>query len=96
MKRTGFVLLLAALGATGCIALPPQWMAGKETLPVAEAPPPPPPPPVVQPDQVNEKNAAECLNALRDELDYAANEPLVNVAETPPAVPVKPGSRSRP
>ena len=73
MKRTGILLLALALAATGCVELP-TWT---ETKPPAKEPAPlvPVEPPPVQADQVNDGNAAQALNALRDELDRAANEP---------------------
>jgi hypothetical protein len=80
MKR--IMILLLVLTATGCIELPirpdPDAKFMKTTKPadakeaapalVKEEPP-------VAPEQVNDGNAPQMLNALREELDHAATEP---------------------
>jgi hypothetical protein len=80
MKRT--MLLLLVLTATGCIELPirpePDAKFMKKTksadakesapAPVKEAPP-------VAPEQVNDANAPQMLDALREEIDRAAAHP---------------------
>jgi hypothetical protein len=75
MKWTGTILLALALTITGCVELPirpdvkpPPSANGSATL-VPMAPPP------VRPDQVNDGDARPALDALRGELDRAANEP---------------------
>jgi hypothetical protein len=73
MKQTGIVLLALALTATGCVEMQTQTDVKqplKESAPLVpvEAPP-------VRPDQVNDANARQSLDTLRDELDRAANEP---------------------
>jgi hypothetical protein len=73
MKRFGRLMLLAALAGPGCLTLPPMWKDAKPEQPAAPEVDVAPPPPVL-PEQVNESNAKEMLNALREELDYAANE----------------------
>ena len=81
MKRIGRLILLAALAGSGCMTLPPLWIEAKPEQPdVVETTATTPPPPVL-PEQVNETNAKDMLNALREELDYAANErPAVSKA----------------
>jgi hypothetical protein len=80
MKR--MMLLLLVLTATGCIELPirpePDAKFMKTTkpadakesapMPVKEAPP-------VAPEQVNDANAPQMLDALREEIDRAAAHP---------------------
>ena len=74
MKRIGWLMLLAALAGPGCMTLPPLWMEAKPEQPaIVETEERTPPPPVL-PEQVNETNARDMLNALGEELDYAANE----------------------
>jgi hypothetical protein len=73
MKRFGRLILLTALAGPGCLTLPPLWKDAKPEQPAAVETNLAPPPPVL-PEQVNESNAKEMLNALREELDYAANE----------------------
>jgi hypothetical protein len=77
MKRT--MLLLLILTATGCIELPirpepdAKFMKPPKTsdaqvvtpTPMKEAP-------AVAPDQVNDGNAPQVLDALREELDHEA------------------------
>ncbi len=72
MKWAGILLLTLAFTAAGCVEMP-MWTDTK---------PPPkeptrftPEPPEVRPEQVNDSNAHQALDALRDELDHAANEP---------------------
>jgi hypothetical protein len=77
MKRTGILLLALALTAAGCVELP-KWTEtkpppAKDTTPLVPITPPP-----VRPEQVNDANALQMLNALRDELDRAGNEPPPN------------------
>jgi len=73
MNRMKTLLLTLALTATGCVELPIKM----ETKGSHPADPPPlvsvdrPP---VTPDQVSDDNAPRVLNALRDELDRAADE----------------------
>jgi hypothetical protein len=75
MKRIGRLILLAAFAGSGCMTLPPLWTEAKTEQPAAvETTDVAPPPPPALPEQVNEANAKEMLNALREELDYAANE----------------------
>jgi hypothetical protein len=76
MKRAGTLLLALALTATGCVELP-TWTEtkpppAKDTTPLVPLDAPP-----VQPEQVNDGNARQMLDALRNELDRAANEPAM-------------------
>ncbi len=74
MKRSGSLLLALALAATGCVELPIR----PETKPAPaakEAPRFTVEPPEVRPEQVNDGNARQALDALRDELDRAGSEP---------------------
>jgi hypothetical protein len=84
MKRIGRLILLAALAGSGCMTLPPLWTDAKPEQPdVVETAETTPPPPVL-PEQVNEANAREMLNALRAELDYAASKPAVTISRPKP------------
>lgn len=74
MKRFGRLMLLAALAGPGCLTLPAPWKDAKPEQPVTAENDVTPAPPPVLPEQVNESNAREMLSALREELDYAANE----------------------
>lgn len=72
MKRTGILLLALALTA-GCVEMPMQpdvKPSAKESALLVPVEPPP-----VRPDQVNDADAQKTLDALRNELDRAANEP---------------------
>ncbi len=80
MKR--MMLLLLVLTATGCIELPirpePDAKFMKTAKPAAATETPPAPEketPPVAPDQVNDANAPQMLDALREELDHAAAHP---------------------
>lgn len=66
MKRIGYLLLVAALGSPGC-CLPDSFFEANEKPPRVELSVPPP---AVTPDTVDEKNAAERAEALRQELEY--------------------------
>ena len=70
MKRAGILLLALAFAAAGCVELPIRPPANpppaKASVPTAPEPPP------VRPEQVNDGNARQALDALRDELDRAA------------------------
>ena len=82
MKR--MMLLLLVLTTTGCIELPirpnpdakfmkePKTAAAK--APTNQTPAPAMDAPPVTPEQVNDGNAPQMLNALREEMDHAANE----------------------
>jgi hypothetical protein len=79
MKR--MMLLLLVLTATGCIELPirpepdAKFMKTTKTSDVKEAKlPPVKEPPAVAPEQVNDANAPQMLDALREEMDRAAAE----------------------
>jgi hypothetical protein len=79
MKQT--MLLLLLLTATGCIELPirPEPNATYKKAPKtpdakATTPAPTMELPAVAPDQVSDGNASQVLDALREELDRAANE----------------------
>jgi hypothetical protein len=79
MKRT--MLLLLVLTATGCIELPirpdpdAKYMKTTKTSDAKEpAQAPVKEVPAVAPDQVSDGNAPQVLDALREELDHAANE----------------------
>jgi hypothetical protein len=80
MKRIACLLLGVALAGTGCLNV-----QNLEVQPAAPAPAPPPPPPVM-PGQITEANAPEVLQALTEELDRAATEPV-----TPGVPPAPPG-----
>ncbi len=74
MKRSRSLLLALAFAATGCVELPirPETKpapAAKESARFT------PEPPAVRPEQVNDGNARQALDGLRDELDRAADEP---------------------
>jgi hypothetical protein len=91
MKRFASLLLLAALAAPGCLTLPPLWTdLQSDPSVVVETDRAPLPPPPVLPEQVNEANAKEMLNALREELDYAATEP------TPAPKPAQLNAKAKP
>jgi hypothetical protein len=82
MKRIGVVLLLGALSGLGC--LPTSFLHDKEKPPKVEMAPPPPPPAVV-PEGITEKNAAERVRQLREELEYDEKHPDRPEAEKKPA-----------
>jgi hypothetical protein len=81
MKRALWMVLATALAATGCISvsLPDgRKLWGPGTAEKEKEPPPvhdPGPPLPVTDDQINEANAPEKAEALREELDYAAAHP---------------------
>jgi hypothetical protein len=81
MKR--FLLLLPLLlpAAAGCLST--ETLGWKH--PVAETPPKAPTaaPPGVQPEEINESNAASKLAGLRAEIEYDANEKTAPKAVTP-------------
>jgi len=109
MKRWTWMLLMPAALSAGCITVTtpdgkPLWslVAAKKEAPVEkpvvkEAPPPQP----VFEDQVNETNAAQTAEALRQELDYAethATDTPTTLVSQPDAAPpgsVTPGTRVR-
>jgi hypothetical protein len=64
MKRVASLLLLAALGGAGCVALP-----GWNNTPTPQEAAPAPPPPAVLPEEVNEGNARDKARALLAEID---------------------------
>lgn len=70
MKPRTLLLLTPAL-CLGCLGLPKQ--APKAAAPAVTAQKPKSPAPVL-PEQVNDKNARQKLEALRDELDRATQE----------------------
>jgi hypothetical protein len=74
MKRAGTLLLALALTATGCVELP-KWTETKPQPPAKESTLLVPTEPPVLPEQVNDGNAHQALDALRNELDRAANDP---------------------
>jgi len=81
MKRTGILLLALALTATGCLEIPTQpdmKPPARESAPLVSVNPPP-----VKPEQVNDANARQSLDALRGELDRAANEPTTPAGRNP-------------
>ena len=70
MKGTWCWLLLLVSAGSGCVSLPVAWRAEKPApAPTPAAPSAPPP---VTADQVNETNAHEKSQALREELDREA------------------------
>ena len=74
MKRTGSLLLALALASVGCVELPIR----PETKPAPTAKESArftPEPTAVRPEQVNDGNARQALDGLRNELDRAADEP---------------------
>ena len=76
MKRTGILLMALCLSAVGCVELPIRMETkppAREAAPVVRVEAPP-----VRPEQVNDADAPRVLNALRDELDRAANEPATS------------------
>ena len=81
MKRIGILLAALALTAAGCIELPIRPEVKPPAVEAAPLVPVEPPP--VQPDQVNDASAPQALNALRDELDRAANEPAAAARPRP-------------
>lgn len=91
MKTLAYVLLLSVWAGAGCVGLETMGLQTKppakpaKPAPRAEEPVPPPPPPAVTADQITDKNAAEMVTALREELDCAADHP----AATPKALPKK-------
>jgi hypothetical protein len=75
--------LLAASGCmtSGCMTIDaPAWTSKGPARPTAVAASAPPPPPVSA-DQITERNASEMVEALREELDYAADKPHAPTAE---------------
>ncbi len=75
MKRVIGMALLAAAAGAGCVALPPLWnVKPKEAVAEPAEPIRAPAPPPVLPDQVSEANAAQALEAIRDELDRAEKD----------------------
>jgi hypothetical protein len=81
MKQfAGFLVSAVVLSGSGCVSLDMNFFAPKPPPPAVKEVPPPPP--AVTAAQVTEKNAAEMMDALRDELDYAAKE-----SQAPPATP---------
>jgi hypothetical protein len=81
MKRILLLLPLTLAAASGCLMMEGLgWkQPGADTLPVK----PPGPPPGVQPEEVNEGNAAAKLEALRVEIEYDANDKNLQTPETP-------------
>lgn len=84
MKRTGCLLLMLALVASGCLSS--NSHVAKESrkaapVQVTVAPPPPPPPESVTPDQVTDANTPDIVQALSREIDYDAT---IRQPATPP------------
>lgn len=71
MKRWAWLLLLA-LAAPGCLTPPPKVIEEPPVPPVKQSDLKPPP---VKPDQVNENNAQEMLQALQAEVERDRNAP---------------------
>ena len=89
MKWLTWLLLATGVASAGCLNLSgvKEQVQPKK---VDEArKPATPPPPVVLPDQVTENNLAQTLPKFKAELDYAANEPPLQV-ETSLSTPVRP------
>lgn len=82
MKRCAWLLLLLAAAGPGCLNLPPTPEAPKNKPAAREMGPPAPPP--VEPEQVNENNARQMLEALRIELERAAAERSAPAAKEMP------------
>ncbi len=73
MNRAGTLILALALTVTGCVELPKtaeMKAPPKEAKPAAVVDAPP-----VLPEQVEDGNARQALDALRDELNRAAVQP---------------------
>lgn len=72
MKRVAFLMASIALAGAGCVTLPGLGEEAKPMLPppVEQVAPPPP----ILPGQVTEGNAAQTIEALREELDRASAE----------------------
>jgi hypothetical protein len=71
MKRGTWLLVGLTLTMTGCFHLP--FLGGEDKVVEASKPARVPPPPV-QAEQITEENAAAKLEALRQELQWAAQE----------------------
>ena len=80
MKRMLLLLPLTLAAAAGCVGV--ETWPWKQSVETGAPKPPSPPPPAVQPEEVNEANAAAKLEALRAEIDQAAQRPAQG-AEAP-------------
>lgn len=85
MNRILSPMLALALASAGCVTLDANVFGPKEPpRPVREAEAPPPPP--VTATQINDKNAAQKLRELTEELDYEELAPAKSVpAKSAPA-----------
>jgi hypothetical protein len=81
MKRFLLLLPLALLAAPGCVGT--EALLWKRPAAETQVKTPAAAPPGVQPDDVNETNAAAKLQALRAEIEYDANEKNAPKGETP-------------
>lgn len=72
MKKSLCCAALLLGAATGCVTLPVGW-PGKADTPPAQASAPARPSEPVSADDVNETNARQKLQALREELDREEN-----------------------
>jgi hypothetical protein len=66
MKKIAYVLLLAGLGAAGCV--PMSFFRDDKKPPQVEMKPKEPP--AVTPDGITAQNAAERARSLREELEF--------------------------
>jgi hypothetical protein len=85
MKMLWCALVLSFAAAVGCVTLPARW-SEPEVMPSAEdaAAPAPEPSGPVSADQVTEENARAMAEALRKEIERAAQE----VKPAPETVPL--------
>jgi hypothetical protein len=83
-------LLALALAGPGCIN--PMTHVNEEArkMTPVQLPPAPPPPPIVTPDEVTQANAAEKARALRQEIEFAADERPATLPGAAPEITTKP------
>lgn len=96
MKTVWCALVLSFAAAVGCVTLPTRW-SGPEATPSAEgaAAQATEPSGPVSADQVTEENARAIAEALRKEIDRAAQEEKTTPAPVPPGTATKSSSAGR-